>query len=190
MNSFEYLSVFVAVIMGLAVTRLLSGVGASLRHRRSLTGHWVHSLWALNTLFYVVSIWWALFAWNQLAEWNYFLFLFIVLYSIILYLLSDALYPDQVQSGFDLGAHFIEQRGLFFGLLLAAVLLDIPETVMKAQAGLRPIPASYWVLHVVWVIVPSVGLLSTSRRVHRALPALWLASTLIYIGWGIRVLAG
>lgn len=50
MSSFEYLSVFVAVIMGLAVTRLLGAVGSCLRQRDSIQGHWVHSLWALNVL--------------------------------------------------------------------------------------------------------------------------------------------
>jgi len=190
MNSFEYLSVFVAVIMGLAVTRLLSAVGGTLRHRKSVEGHWVHSLWALNVLFYVVSIWWSLFAWNQLSEWNYFLFLFIVLYAIVLYLLADVLYPDHVAPGLDLQGHFIEHRGLFFGLLLIAVLLDIPETVMKDRAGLRPVPSSYWALHAVWMVVPVAGMLTANRRLQAALPVCWLVSTLTYIGWGILILSG
>ena len=190
MSSFEYLTVFVAVIMGLAVTRLLSAIGGSLRHRRSITGHWTHSIWALNVLIYVVSIWWALFAWNQLPEWNYFLFLFIVLYAIVLYLLSDVLYPDVVGPGLDLEAHWIEHRGLFFGILMFAVLLDIPETVMKAESGLRAVPRTYWALHSVWIGVCVVGILTPNRKVHTALPVFWLMATLVYIGWGILILAG
>lgn len=190
MSSFEYLSVFVAVIMGLAVTRLLSGIGASLRHRKSIGGHWGHSLWALNVLVYVISIWWALFAWNQLPDWNYFLFLFIVLYAIVLYLLSDSLYPDRVEPGLDLTAHLINHRGLFFGLLLIATVLDVPETVMKDWAGLRPVPASYWVLHAVWFAVPIVGLMTSNPKVQGVLPALWFAATGLYIGWGLLALAG
>ena len=190
MNSFEYLSVFIAVIMGLAVTRLLSGIGASLRHRKSIEGHWVHSLWALNILVYVISIWWALFAWNQLPDWNYFLFLFIVSYAIVLYLLSDALYPDRIRPGLDLKTHFIEHRGLFFGLLFIATVLDIPETVLKDVAGLRPVPVSYWVLHLVWFVVPPIGFLTTNPKVHGVLPAAWFLATVIYVGWGLLALAG
>lgn len=190
MSSFEYLSVFVAVIMGLAVTRLLGAVGSCLRQRDSIQGHWVHSLWALNVLIYVVSLWWALFAWNQLSEWNYFLFLFIVLYAIVLYLLTDVLYPDQITPGLDLEAHFIKHRTPFFWLLLIAVLIDIPETIMKDQAGLRPIPTSYWVLHVVWMIIPPVGLLTANRRVHAMLPTVFLLAMAVYVGWGILFLSG
>jgi len=190
LSAFEFLSVFVAVIMGLAVTRLLSAVGSSIRHRDSITGHWVHSLWAVNVLLYVVSIWWALFAWNQLPEWDYFLFLFLVLYAIVLYLLTDVLYPDQITDGLNLETHFIRHRSAFFWLLLAAVVLDMPETILKARAGLRPIPDSYWVLHAIWLAIPPVGLLTTNRRVHGALPVLFLASTVGFIVWGIFVLAG
>lgn len=190
MTSFEYLSVFVAVIMGLAVTRILSAIGGSLRHRRSITAYWAHSCWVFNVLVYVISVWWTLFAWNQLPEWNYFLFIFIVLYAVVLYLLTDVLYPDHVRPGLDMEAHFLEHRGPFFGLLLVAVLLDIPETVMKDLAGLRPVPASYWVLHTVWLVVSLVGILTANRRVHVALPVLWLTSTLVYIGWGVLILSG
>jgi hypothetical protein len=190
MSSFEYLSVFVAVIMGLAVTRLLSAVGSSIRHRDGIEGHWVHSLWALNVLLYVVSIWWALFAWNQLPEWNYFLFLFLVLYAIVLYLLTDVLYPDQITEGLNLKSHFIQHRSAFFWLLLAAVLLDIPETVLKARAELRPIPGSYWALHVIWMVIPPVGLATSNHRVHSLLPILFLLSTVGFVLWGILFLTG
>jgi len=190
MNSFEYLSVFVAVIMGLAVTRLLTAIGNAARNRKTVPSDWVQFLWVINVLLYVLSIWWSLFAWNMLPEWNYFLFLFIVLYAIVLFLLGDALFPNPVDSRSNLKEHFRDHRRWFFSILLAAVLLDIPETVLKESAGLREVPTSYWYLHSIWIVVPLVGLSTANRKVQAALPILFLGSTVSFVLWGILILAG
>ena len=137
-------------------------------------------MWALNMLVYVVSLWWTSFAWNQLSEWNYVLFLFIVLYTIVLYLLSDVLYPDQVTAGLDLRDHFMEHRSVFLWLLLFAVLLDVVDMVLKQRLLSQAIPPTYWVSQLIWVVIPPIGLLSSSRRVHSWLPVVFFASM---AGW-------
>lgn len=179
-SPFEYLSVFVAVVLGLAATRVLSALGSSLRHRESISSGWMHSLWALNMLIYVVSLWWTSFAWNQLSEWNYVLFLFIVLYTIVLYLLTDVLYPDQVTAGLDLRSHFMKHRSVFFGLLMFAVLLDIGDMMLKERLLSQTIPVTYWVSQGIWLIIPPIGLLRSGHRVHSALPVIFFLSM---AGW-------
>jgi hypothetical protein len=178
------------VIMGLAVTRLLSGVGRLIRHREDLCGYWVHSLWSFNVLIYLLGVWWGMFAWNQSPSWNYFVFLFIVLYSIMLYLVADVLYPDEWEAALNLRDHFFEHRRWFFGLLLGAILLDIPETYWKEALGLRPVPSEYALLLAAWLVVAPVGLLSSNEKVHGVLPVVFLVAALIYMGWGVLVLSG
>ena len=140
----------------------------------------MHSLWALNMLIYVVSLWWTSFAWNQLPEWHYGLFLFIVLYTIVLYLLTDVLYPDQVTAGLDLRAHFMEHRSVFFWLLMVAVILDVVDMTLKERLLSQTIPATYWISQRVWLVIPPIGLLSPSRRVHSWLPVIFFGSM---AGW-------
>lgn len=79
--------------------------------------------------------------------------------------------------GLDLEAHFIEHRSAFFGVLLIAALLDLPETVMKEQAGLRPVPLSCWIAEPVWLLIPVAGLLTPRRRVQHALPVVWVLAS-------------
>ena len=190
MTSFEYLSVLIAVIMGLAVTRLLSGVGQVIRRREQVRGYWVHSLWSFNVLIYLLGVWWGMFAWDQAPSWNYFVFLFIVLYAIVLYLTADVLYPNAVESEVDLREHFFGHRHWFFGLLLVAHLLDIPETYWKESLGLRPVPSEYSLMLAAWFAVAVAGLLSSNERLHRALPVVFLGAAMMYMGWGVLVLSG
>ena len=190
MNSFEYLSVLVAVIMGLAVTRLLTATGSAARHRETVCIDWIQVVWVFNVLLYVLTIWWALFAWNQLSEWNYFLFLFIVLYAIVLFLLGDALFPNPVDASSNLREHFRRHRKWFFSILLFAVLLDIPDTMLKESAGLREVPDSYWFLEAIWLAIPPIGILTENRKVQAALPLLFLGSTISFVILETLILAG
>ena len=75
MSLFEYLSVFLSVIMGLGVTHILAGLSKTIHYRRSLKLFWVHTLWAINILIYIVIIWWGMFWWSKQVNWSFFEFL-------------------------------------------------------------------------------------------------------------------
>ena len=51
---------------------------------------------------------------------------------------------------------------------------------LKQRMLLEPIPSSYWVSQAIWFIIPPVGLLTSNRRVHTALPVVFFLSM---AGW-------
>jgi hypothetical protein len=48
MDSFEYLSVFLSILLGLAVTHLVVGTVSIIQQRASTKVYWVHLLWVAN----------------------------------------------------------------------------------------------------------------------------------------------
>ena len=69
MLPFEFLALAISVIIGLAITRLVSGIGISIRQIRLKKHYWIHSLWIFNILIYLSGLWWGLFRWSTKEDW-------------------------------------------------------------------------------------------------------------------------
>ncbi|MEI9927451.1 MAG: hypothetical protein WDN44_06785 [Sphingomonas sp.] len=171
---FDYLGVLISVILGLALTHLLLGTSRAIQERGSVKIYWVQLVWALNILIYVLAIWWGMYWWRQLEVWTIQTFFFLTLYACVLFLLAAMLFPHESCAGMDFEANFMRNRRWFFGLQLAAFLLDIPETLAKGVDGLRGVPVEYRLFLPVMIAINIAGLVTANRRVHAALCLVWL----------------
>jgi len=181
MSLFEYLSVFLSVIMGLGVTHILSGLSKTIHYRRSLKLFWVHTLWAVNILIYVVIIWWGMFWWSKQAEWSFFEFLLLLLYAITLFLTASLLFPWDLPRDFDFQEHFNETRVWFFAVFFFAWCLDIPETLLKAQEGVRALPQIYIVLIAVQLSLSAIAIFWANVAYHKFYAVFWPTFTVGYL---------
>lgn len=174
MGVFEYIGVLISVIMGLGITHLAVGASKLIQNRDTARPYLPHALWTLNTLLYILMIWWSMFWWSNLEDWTVPHYLGITLYAIVLFLLSAMLFPYDMERNIDLEAYFFKNRTWFFGLMILGWLLDIPETLGKDYSGLRAIPPRYFVFVISMIGLGVVGISTTHRRVHEALPIAWL----------------
>ncbi|HBD99942.1 MAG TPA: hypothetical protein DC060_17300 [Gemmatimonadetes bacterium] len=56
MTLFEYLAIFLSIVLSFGVIRLLDGMPSALKQGR---GYVIHSLWVISLLFVQVQFWWA-----------------------------------------------------------------------------------------------------------------------------------
>jgi len=183
MSLFEYLSVFLSVIMGLGVTHILAGLSKTIHYRRSLKLSWVHTLWAINILIYIVIIWWGMFWWSKQVNWSFFEFLLLLLYAIALFLAASLLFPWDFSSDFDFEVHFNETRVWFFAVFSFAWCLDIPETVLKAEEGVRALPQIYLAMIAVQLSLAAIAMFWSSLRYHKFYAVFWPAFTVGYVSF-------
>jgi len=181
MSVFEYLGVFLSLIMGLGVTHILTGISKTVHFRQTVKPCWVQLMWALNSLIYIIIIWWGMFWWSGQEHWSFFQFLFIILYAIALFALCSLLYPWSIAPDFDFEAHFYNSRMWFFGALTVCWLIDIPETLMKSGEGLRALPAGYLIFIGVHLALSVSAMLTDSRRYHAIYAVAWPLYTLAYL---------
>ncbi len=182
MGVFEYIGVLVSVIMGLGITHLAVGASKLIQNRETTKFCLPHALWTLNILLYMLMIWWSMFWWSGLEEWTAWYYLGITLYAVVLFLMAAMLYPYDMPGDIDIEAYFFRNRTWFFGLMMVAWLLDIPETLGKEYAGLREVPPRYFVLATSMLVLAIIGLATANRRIHRALPIAWLMLLGSFIG--------
>ena len=182
MSVFEYLGVLVSVVMGLGITHVLAGVSKTIHHRDTMKIYWVHLVWTVSLLIQILAIWWGMFWWSTLDDWQFFQFLFLALYAILLFLAAGMLYPWSIPEDFDFEHHYMYNRKWFFGILFTAWTVDIPETLYKAGTGLREAPALY-LSYVGGLLCICLALAySKNRWLHGILSIVWLASLIFYLG--------
>jgi hypothetical protein len=177
---FDYLAILICVIIGLALTHLLSGLGRLIQLRHNVRLYWVQLVWTLNVTIYLLAVWWGMFWWKHLTDWTIQQFFFLTFYSIVLFLLASMLFPHECAEGLDCEEHFFRNKNWFFGIMLLAFLLDIPETLAKGYDGLRGVPREYLLFIPTILTIIIVGLVSRNRKAHAAISLLWLAVFVTY----------
>jgi len=181
MGVFEYLGVILSVIMGLGVTHILAGLSKTIHHRKTVRLYWVQILWAINILIYIVTIWWGMFWWSDLADWSYFQFLMLILYAIALFLSASLIFPWDIADDFDFETHFYETRPWFFAVLAVAWCIDMPETLSKSEGGLRGLPEAYLAFVVTHIVLDVVAAIWPNRLFHKIYVVFWLVFTVGYL---------
>jgi hypothetical protein len=177
---FDYFAVLICVIFGLALTHLLRGLAKLIQMRHEVRPYWVHIVWTLNVVIFVLAIWWGMFYWRGLRDWSAEWFYFMATYAILQFMWASMLYPPEFPAGLDCEQYFLKNRYWFFGIQTAVLLMDIPETLMKGVAHLRAVPKEYPFLISSLLIIAVVAMFSRSRRVHGVLSVAWLLITLGY----------
>lgn len=182
MALFEYLGVLISVVMGLGITHLLIGASKVVQNRDSIRVYWVHTVWTVYVLVYILGIWWGMFWWSGLAEWTFYHFVFVTLYAVALFLLAAMLYPWDFPNDFDFRVYFYKNRSWFFGIQFVAWSIDIPETMLKGETGLRDLPQFYLAFVAVMLGLSLAGAITSNRRYHEFYAPFWLIFLLGYLG--------
>lgn len=180
MTIFEHLSVFVSIILGLAVVHLLGGVSLILDQRVKAKLYGVHLAWTANMLLVIVLAWVGNFLLADLQAFNIWHFLNLVLYSMLIYLMSGLLYPVRGGEVTDFREYFHANRARFFGVGLLFVAADALDGVMEARAtGIEFNPGQFATLGVFFLLF-AVGIRNSSEGYNRAAAAVFFLGLL---GW-------
>lgn len=67
MSLFEFVLVMVSLVLAIGVTHLLHEIASIVRHRDTLTVHWIPLAWIATLFLYSVSYWWALWDFQGLS---------------------------------------------------------------------------------------------------------------------------
>ncbi len=180
---FEYIGVLISVILGLGMTHLVVGASKLIQDRATIKHYWVHIFWTVDVLIHILAIWWGMYWWNDQLEWNVFQYLFITLYSIVLFLLATMLYPWDMSKDEDFREYFFRNRVWFFSIQLVAWLTDIPETLLKGVSSIRNIPPGYAVFIGSLLLICITGIVTDNRRVHAVLPIAWVFIVVGFLGF-------
>lgn len=132
MTPFAYLSVLIAIIVGLGLTHLLTGTARLIQRRRTVRPYLPTLVWMLTLFLVQVQVWWVAFDSRDLVQWNFFSFLGTLVIPILAYLLCYLILPDLERDDVSLREAYHENRAWFFGLVAAAVAMSFVRDLTTA----------------------------------------------------------
>jgi hypothetical protein len=181
---FPHIRIVMGMVIGLGVTRLLSGVARIVQHPTQYRLYSVHLAWVASVLLALVHFWWWEFGLYQIQTWSFGTYLFIISYAIALFLLCALLFPDSMHGYDSYEDYFYSRRAWFFGLQAIISLLDVIDTLIKGESHFARFAQEYLIRTPVLMILCIVAARTTSRRFH----ALFVTITLVYqVSWIFRL---
>jgi hypothetical protein len=181
MNTGEYLSVLVSIIIGLGLSHLLGSVGKLLSRRRRVRTYLPAVAAAVMTFLAHVQFWWGSFDFGERIANNFFAFLVFLLTPILLYLIAVLALPelDQDDSGeVSLREHYYQARPWLFGLTaLIPLSTALRNTVFQGETLWnqdRPFELAFF-------LIALVGALTARERVHRVLPFVMIGMFVVMV---------
>ena len=183
MDTFEYITALVAVLIGLAIADLATSLHRLLRHRQTVRWDWVAPLAALLILVDLFNLWWRWrgFTGTTMSEVApYFVAL------ILIYLAASITLPDEVPAdGVDLGQYFDENRSYFWFIYTSfvAVILTL-MTLRRIAEGWSA--ADLWSTYYFDFLFIAVGYGMMFVR-QRWISGAVIGATLLWLLWGLDV---
>ncbi|WP_395395830.1 hypothetical protein WBP07_17680 [Novosphingobium sp. BL-8A] len=179
---FLHVRVLVGLVLGLALTRVLSGISGIVQHPRRRPLYLPHLAWVAVVLVMTIHFWWWEFGLERVATWRFELFAFVLGYAFLHYLLASLLFPEWMDDYAGYEDYFLSRRGWFFGLLVAVCVADWIDSSIKGPAYLEALGPEYPIRLIVCGLLFIVAAWISNRRFHIALPLIFLAYLLSWIG--------
>lgn len=97
MTAFEFISVALSFVIGLAFARLLTSAVALVRARRRVRPHWMPLVWATMIFLWLIQFWWAIFELSLIVQnWEMWRFTFLLLLALMLFAAAALILPARL----------------------------------------------------------------------------------------------
>jgi hypothetical protein len=176
-------------VIGLGITRILTGIGYLVQLRGQVRNYWIHLMWAHNTLLYMVLMWWVQYRWSARADWTFFLALFVLLGPIVVFLNSVLLFPDDITVGYDMKVHFYTNSRPYFLLAAALVVIDVLDTLLKGWDHFIAQGVPYMLTMPLLTVLSLIASATHNERFHAFYCIFFLAYLLVFIAINLLTLA-
>lgn len=178
---FPHVRIVMGIIIGMGITRLLTGIARFVQHPAREGLSVIHLAWVGTVLLMLVHFWWWEVALYEIHDWSFGVFFFLIVYTIVLFLMSALLFPDDIREYANYEAFFLDRRKWFFGLLASSLVLDVIDTYVKSESRLREYNLDLIITTPLLFILCIVAMRVANRRFHLAMVAFNMIYEVIWI---------
>ncbi len=178
---FLHIRVVMGIVLGMGLTRLLSGLARFVQHPSIDKIDAVHLGWVFSMLLMLVHFWWWEFWLTGIAHWNFQIYFFLIGYMSLLFLLCTLLFPDSIAEYTGYRDFFMSRRRWFFAILAATYVCDFLDTLLKGHDHLAMFGREYLFRVPVYVALCVGAMVTANRRYHLAFVYLSLVYQVSFI---------
>jgi len=184
MGLFEFLMILISVVVGLALSEVLTGVAGLLRVRETVRFHWIHILFQIGVFFALLQQWWESWDLVDVGTVSFGSVLALLFPSVMLFLIAHLLYPRPATDA-NLEDYYYKQAPILWGLVvLGTVVGTFSGTLLEQEPVFHVNNLSGFPVMAICIVL----IISKNHRVHSVLAPLimvlvildtWLANPAI-----------
>jgi hypothetical protein len=178
---FIHVRVIIGIVLGLSISRLLTGIARIIQHPQRKNIYAVHLGWVFFMLLTVAHFWWYEFYLHQLVTWKFEAYLFVIFFASLHFLACAMLFPDSMEGYSGYEDYFMSRRAWLFGILISIFIVDIADTAMKGMEHFRSLGSEYPFRNLFLILLFAVGIFVRRQKVQLALVALALVTQIAFI---------
>jgi len=181
MEAYGHLRVLVSMILGLAITRVLSGLSRRIQQPARTEGMAAQIVWAFVLLTGAVHFWWWEFALRRVESWHFGIYVFVLAYTSLFFLMATLIFPDGNTDHAETEAFFMRRRRGFYGLFALSFAFDLFDTALKGRDYLAALGWEYPLRLVLGVLAAALALRARGPRQVMAVGLAWLVYDMLWI---------
>lgn len=175
-EAFTHVRIIIGIILGLCVSRLLTGFARFIQHPGKQKIYPVHLAWVGFILLSVIHFWWFEFNLRAVHVWTFEKYFFVILYAGLYFLLCTLLFPDDMGEYTGYRDYFISRRKWFFGILALVYVADVVDTFLKGVEHYQLYGVEYPIRVGALVVASLIAMFTDNRRYH----AIFVSVALLY----------
>ncbi|MDG1546080.1 MAG: hypothetical protein P8Q55_01685 [Candidatus Poseidoniaceae archaeon] len=119
MSPFEFITVFVSLIVGFTLAHILRAVSDLYEIRERVQTYWLNSLWVATVIMWSIFTWWGLWMLSiELTEWTYAQYWILVINVSSIYFFTTLVLPKATDKGeINLEKHYYSVHKAFFSVV-------------------------------------------------------------------------
>jgi hypothetical protein len=177
----EYILALMSIVVGLAMTQLLSGAAEIVQPARPVRTYWVHTAWMIYLFVTLIHFWWWEFGLMRIQSWTFLPYAFVIFFAVLLYFLVALLVPQHLGDRADLKEYFFARRTWFFGTMAAIQLVDFGDTLVKGWAYFRGLGPEYPARNLAILVLSLVAMRTRKEWYHGFMVLLLIAYQALWI---------
>lgn len=116
MTQFEFVLVFISIVVAFGVSDILSSWGEQVRLRHQIRHYALHTAWSGLLLIVMMQVWWSLWALRDRMEWTFVEYMVLMLPFLTLALIAYLLTPKFEDEGKDIERYYFDNSRWIFSL--------------------------------------------------------------------------
>ncbi|MFD1791312.1 hypothetical protein ACFSE0_06630 [Ochrobactrum teleogrylli] len=165
-EAFGHVRIIIGIILGLCVSRLLTGFARFIQHPGKQIIYPVHLAWVAFVLLSVAHFWWFEFGLRTIPLWTFEKYLFVIFYAGLYFLQCTLLFPDSMEEYTGYRDYFMSRRKWFFGILASIHVVDVLDTLLKGVNHYQLYGIEYPIQTVCFILFSIIAMYTDSRRYH------------------------
>jgi len=188
MEWFSHVRIVIGMVVGLCITRLLTGVARYIQHPQHYRVYGIHLAWVGFMLISVAYFWWFEFGLSHVNQWRFEAYLFVIFYASLYFLTCSVLFPDRHEESDRIVEYFHARQRWFFGLLAMLFVLDMLDTAIKGSEYFFDYGWLYPMRQSLMALLAVVAMCVRNRGFHAAFVTAALLSQVAWILYRFDIL--